>query len=77
MATDALTQFADTEEWRKANQIDQLYETIDLEQYEETRMLVSSDYLHIRQDTDVFSTHNGQGDEIAEEYLYMSTKSSI
>lgn len=36
---DALKQFEDTEVWRKANQLDQLYETIDLEQYEETRRL--------------------------------------
>ncbi|TGO23634.1 hypothetical protein BPAE_0126g00180 [Botrytis paeoniae] len=36
---DALKQFSDTEEWRKENELDQLYETIDLEQYEETRRL--------------------------------------
>ncbi|KUJ06861.1 CRAL/TRIO domain-containing protein, partial [Mollisia scopiformis] len=36
---DAYKQFADTEAWRKANQIDQLYETIDLEHYYETRRL--------------------------------------
>ncbi|KAE9371627.1 CRAL/TRIO domain-containing protein [Stipitochalara longipes BDJ] len=36
---DALKQFADTEEWRKANQLDQLYETIDIEHYDETRHL--------------------------------------
>ncbi|KAF5872778.1 putative sec14 cytosolic factor protein [Botrytis fragariae] len=36
---DALKQFSDTEEWRKENELDQLYETIDLEHYEETRRL--------------------------------------
>jgi len=36
---DAFKQFQDTEDWRKANQLDTLYETIDLEQYEETRRL--------------------------------------
>lgn len=39
VAADALVQFEDTEAWRKANEIDQLYETIDLEQYDETRRL--------------------------------------
>ena len=39
---DALNQFTDTEDWRKANQLDQLYETIDIEHYEETRHLVPS-----------------------------------
>ncbi|KAF7914772.1 uncharacterized protein EAE98_011471 [Botrytis deweyae] len=36
---DALKQFSETEEWRKENELDQLYETIDLEHYEETRRL--------------------------------------
>ncbi|CAL3963094.1 unnamed protein product, partial [Diplocarpon coronariae] len=31
--------FKETEDWRKANQLDILYETIDLQQYEETRRL--------------------------------------
>ncbi|KAK5991464.1 SEC14 cytosolic factor-like protein [Cladobotryum mycophilum] len=37
--TDALTQFKDTEEWRKANDIDVLYRTIDHEAYEQSRRL--------------------------------------
>ncbi|KAK9389409.1 CRAL-TRIO domain-containing protein [Lipomyces mesembrius] len=36
---DAIAQFIATEEWRNANEIDILYKTIDLEQYEETRRL--------------------------------------
>ncbi|KAF2723496.1 CRAL/TRIO domain-containing protein [Polychaeton citri CBS 116435] len=36
---DAYIQFKDTEDWRKENQLDQLYETIDLKEYEETRRL--------------------------------------
>ncbi|TGO31626.1 hypothetical protein BHYA_0473g00010 [Botrytis hyacinthi] len=36
---DALKQFSETEEWRKENELDQLYESIDLEHYEETRRL--------------------------------------
>ncbi|CAG8954657.1 hypothetical protein HYFRA_00004578 [Hymenoscyphus fraxineus] len=39
IVADAFAQFKDTEDWRKANQITQLYETIDLEHYEETRRL--------------------------------------
>ncbi|KAF7886062.1 hypothetical protein EAF00_010165 [Botryotinia globosa] len=39
IVVDALKQFSETEEWRKENELDQLYETIDLEHYEETRRL--------------------------------------
>ncbi|KFY09705.1 hypothetical protein V491_08031 [Pseudogymnoascus sp. VKM F-3775] len=37
---DAFQQFKDTEEWRAANQLETLYETIDLQHFEETRRLV-------------------------------------
>ncbi len=36
---DAYKQFHDTEEWRKANDLEVLYETIDLEAYEQSRSL--------------------------------------
>ncbi|KAG9230823.1 putative SEC14 cytosolic factor [Amylocarpus encephaloides] len=36
---EAYNQFQETEDWRKANEIDKLYQTIDLEHYEETRRL--------------------------------------
>ncbi|KFX98572.1 hypothetical protein V495_03644 [Pseudogymnoascus sp. VKM F-4514 (FW-929)] len=36
---DAFQQFKETEEWRAANQLDTLYETIDLQHFEETRRL--------------------------------------
>ncbi|KAK4199175.1 putative SEC14 cytosolic factor [Triangularia verruculosa] len=36
---DAYKQFKDTEDWRKANQLEALYDTIDVEAYEETRSL--------------------------------------
>ncbi|KAG9247686.1 CRAL-TRIO domain-containing protein [Calycina marina] len=36
---DAFKQFQDTEVWRKANKLEELYNTIDLEHYEETRQL--------------------------------------
>jgi len=37
---DAYKQFSDTEAWRKANHLDVLYDTIDVDAYEETRKLV-------------------------------------
>jgi hypothetical protein len=36
---DAFTQFKDTEDWRKETQLDTLYETIDINEYEQTRRL--------------------------------------
>ncbi|KAK1749474.1 putative sec14 cytosolic factor protein [Echria macrotheca] len=36
---DAYKQFSETEEWRKKNQLDVLYDTIDLEAYEQSRRL--------------------------------------
>ncbi|KAF6823284.1 sec14 cytosolic factor [Colletotrichum plurivorum] len=36
---DALTQFKETEDWRKASDIDTLYHTIDLDAYEQSRRL--------------------------------------
>lgn len=38
---DAVQQFSDTERWRAENQIDTIYENIDVKDYEETRRLVS------------------------------------
>lgn len=37
---EAFQQFKDTEDWRKEHQIDNLYKTIDIQEYEETRRLV-------------------------------------
>lgn len=37
----ALDQFHATEQWRAANEIDLLYENIDVESYEESRRVVS------------------------------------
>ncbi|AEO66241.1 4f6c2139-3e82-4a84-9500-39349b0b7b01 [Thermothielavioides terrestris] len=36
---DAYAQFKDTEDWRKANQLEVLYDTIDVDAYEQTRRL--------------------------------------
>ena len=38
---DALQQFTDTELWRESNKIGDLYNNIDIKDYEETRRLVS------------------------------------
>ena len=38
---DALVQFEDTEKWRKANNIAELYNEIDVEHYHEARSLVN------------------------------------
>jgi hypothetical protein len=43
---DAYGQFKDTEEWRQANQLEVLYDTIDLDAYEETRRLVRNLEIH-------------------------------
>lgn len=37
----AFQQFKDTEEWRKDNKIEALYENIDVESYDEARRMVS------------------------------------
>lgn len=39
---EAYEQFRQTEEWRTANQLDVLYDTIDVESYEQSRRLVST-----------------------------------
>ena len=42
MPQDAFKQFSDTEDWRKENQIDRLYDTIEIADYEQARRLVST-----------------------------------
>lgn len=37
---DAYKQFKETEDWREANQLDVLYDSIDLDAYEQSRRLV-------------------------------------
>jgi hypothetical protein len=39
--TGAVDQFKATEEWRETNQIDLLYENIEVDSYEESRRVVS------------------------------------
>lgn len=42
MPQDALKQFSDTETFRKANDIEVLYDTMDIEAYESAQRLVGS-----------------------------------
>jgi hypothetical protein len=37
---EAFKQFKDTEDWRKDNKLDQIFETIEVEEFEQTRHLV-------------------------------------
>lgn len=39
---EAFKQFRDTEDWRKDNKLDQIFETIDIEEFEQTRRLVQT-----------------------------------
>jgi hypothetical protein len=43
--SEAFGQFKDTEDWRKDIQLGKLYDTIDINEYEQTRVLVSRLYL--------------------------------
>jgi len=38
---EAFKQFKDTEDWRKENNLEELYDTIDISEYDETRRLAS------------------------------------
>jgi hypothetical protein len=40
MPQEAFKQFKDTEDWRKDNKLDQIFETIEIEEFEQTRHLV-------------------------------------
>jgi hypothetical protein len=42
---EAYKQFKDTEDWRKDTKLDQIFETIDVEEFEQTRRLVRNVYL--------------------------------
>jgi hypothetical protein len=42
---EAFKQFKDTEDWRKSNKLDQIFETIDVDEFEQTRRLVRAPLL--------------------------------
>ena len=57
---DALAQFNDTEQWRKFNNLEALYEQIDISDYREARGVVSMASSTIKLALMTFSTLNGQ-----------------
>lgn len=74
--SEAFGQFKDTEDWRKENQLEKLYNTIDIGEYEQTRVLVGSSHrdksvnlLTLR------STLNGLVDKTVAVFLYTFSKS--
>lgn len=75
MPQDAFAQFKDTEIWRKENDLDALYEKIDIREYQEARSVVSgSSPIRASFKLTIQSTHNGQVVEINVVYLYISTR---
>lgn len=82
----ALGQFQATEDWRRDNEINKLYENFDVDSYEEARKVVSyyrCVFLLGPAEADIYMWHwvnsirNGPDDEIAEAYRSMSTPSRI
>ena len=74
---DAFAQFKDTEIWRKENDLDALYEKIDIRDYQEARSVVSGSSLKQASfKLTIQSTHNGQVVETNAAYLYISTRSA-
>ena len=74
---DAYKQFKDTEDWRRNNEIDKLYDTIDIAEYDETRRLVCVAYGAIcfcANDCIICSIRNGPGDEINVGFRFMFSK---
>lgn len=59
MPQDAFQQFADTEKWRKDNNLEALYEKIDITDYQEARSVVSGSNLIFENLADTPSIHNG------------------
>lgn len=43
---EAFKQFKDTEDWRKENKLSEIFNTIEIEEYEQTRRLVEPQTLH-------------------------------
>lgn len=58
----AYDQFKGTEQWRETNRIKELYESIDVDEYDETRRLVSSFVTCQEIELIQHSIHNGSAD---------------
>jgi len=66
---EAFGQFKDTEDWRKSNHMEELYDTIDVETYERTRRLVQHLVpLSHKTPSDFCSIRNGQAVATVGEY---------
>lgn len=74
---DALGQFKDTEDWRKKNEIDKLYDTIDIADYDETRALVRIRCAASPYCADLRSIPNGQADGTSAGFQYTSLRSHL
>ena len=75
-AQDAFVQFKDTEEWRKTNQIDRLYDRIDVDEYDAGRKLVCGEQCHLVNLVLITcSIRNGQAAETNEASHSMSLRS--
>lgn len=73
---DAFGQFKDTEDWRRDNRIDELYDTIDIHEYEETRRLVGGPPTgQLDNHSDMYSIRNGLAVETSVAYPSTSLKS--
>lgn len=64
MPQEAFKQFKDTEDWRKDQNIVDLFETIEVDEYEQTRQLVLAPLLFAAQHSGLHgdSTPNGSAD---------------
>ena len=72
---DAFAQFKDTEIWRKENDLEALYEKIEIKDYQEARSVVGgSSSKHESSKLTIQSIHNGRVVEINAAYLYTSTR---
>ena len=73
---DAFAQFKDTEKWRKDNNLDALYEKIEIQDYQEARSVVCRSEDKTLISLLIFaSTRNGLAAEITAAYPSISTRS--
>lgn len=73
---EAFGQFKDTEDWRRENQLEKLYNTIDVGEYEQTRVLVGRSHHDESVSLLTFcSILNGLADKTAAVFLSTFSKS--
>lgn len=75
---DAFKQLKDTEDWRKENKIEELYDTIDVEDYDQARRLVCKQYASLWSSSlTSYSTHNGPVVETSAVFQHTSSRLHI